>query len=101
MDGADLLLVLPAAGSSSSTARHRRGLQHLLRPWTRAADDSLPLFHTTHSSSSSRRQHPRRGTMAAGPPPAAALTPRALLAGLGVGMVLCCSNMYFGLQTGW
>jgi uncharacterized oligopeptide transporter (OPT) family protein len=30
-----------------------------------------------------------------------ALTLRALAAGLLVGSVLCFSNMYFGLQTGW
>eukprot|EP00879_Flechtneria_rotunda_P019423 GHRR01020401.1.p1 GENE.GHRR01020401.1~~GHRR01020401.1.p1 ORF type:complete len:360 (+),score=103.69 GHRR01020401.1:512-1591(+) len=30
-----------------------------------------------------------------------ALTVRALAAGLAVGTVLCFSNMYFGLQTGW
>lgn len=30
-----------------------------------------------------------------------ALTFRAVAAGLAVGAVLCFSNMYFGLQTGW
>jgi hypothetical protein len=29
------------------------------------------------------------------------LTVRAVVAGLGVGTVLCFTNMYFGLQTGW
>ncbi|GMH39989.1 hypothetical protein BSKO_07893 [Bryopsis sp. KO-2023] len=29
------------------------------------------------------------------------LTIRALLVGLGVGLLMCCSNMYFGLQSGW
>ena len=28
-------------------------------------------------------------------------TPRAVLVGLAVGLVICFSNMYFGLQTGW
>lgn len=28
-------------------------------------------------------------------------TVRGVLAGLGVGLVICFSNMYFGLQTGW
>ncbi|ODN95854.1 oligopeptide transporter 8 [Cryptococcus wingfieldii CBS 7118] len=28
-------------------------------------------------------------------------TPRAVIAGLGVGVVLCMTNIYFGLQTGW
>src|SRR5689334_13856599 len=29
------------------------------------------------------------------------LTPRALLAGVGVGAVLCIGNVYMGLKTGW
>lgn len=29
------------------------------------------------------------------------LTLRGLAVGLGVGLVICCSNMYFGLQTGF
>ena len=29
------------------------------------------------------------------------LTLRAVLGGIGVGGILCFSNMYFGLQTGW
>ena len=29
------------------------------------------------------------------------LTARAVLVGLGVGSILCFSNTYFGLQTGW
>jgi uncharacterized oligopeptide transporter (OPT) family protein len=33
--------------------------------------------------------------------PGSQLTIRALAIGLGVGTLLCCSNMYFGLQTGW
>ncbi|KZM26439.1 OPT super [Ascochyta rabiei] len=28
-------------------------------------------------------------------------TPRGVLVGLGIGVVICFSNMYFGLQTGW
>jgi hypothetical protein len=28
-------------------------------------------------------------------------TVRGILVGLGVGLVICFSNMYFGLQTGW
>lgn len=35
------------------------------------------------------------------PAPTRTLTPRALCAGLVVGAVLCFSNTYFGLQTGW
>lgn len=29
------------------------------------------------------------------------LTPRALAAGLAIGVLMCLTNMYFGLQTGW
>lgn len=29
------------------------------------------------------------------------LTARSLVAGLCLGSLVCCSNMYFGLQTGW
>ncbi|BEI92704.1 uncharacterized protein CcaverHIS019_0503320 [Cutaneotrichosporon cavernicola] len=31
----------------------------------------------------------------------ACFTPRAVIVGLGVGVLLCMTNMYFGLQTGW
>eukprot|EP00873_Tetraselmis_striata_P000447 jgi/Tetstr1/420711/TSEL_011794.t1 len=31
----------------------------------------------------------------------ASITVRSVVAGLGVGSILCCTNMYFGLQTGW
>lgn len=34
-------------------------------------------------------------------PEGQSFTWRGVLAGLGVGLVICFSNMYFGLQTGW
>lgn len=60
----------------------------------------LPTFGTSSSPQTTveiaiRLQDTMK--MACGP----ALTVRALAAGLGVGAVLCFSNMYFGLQTGW
>ena len=47
----------------------------------------------------------RPSTELLGAPPVAIqgqhLTVRGLAAGLGVGLIICCSNMYFGLQTGF
>ncbi|KAL7546375.1 hypothetical protein ACHAWF_009717 [Thalassiosira exigua] len=49
------------------------------------------------------KSHPPTFVATVSPPlqPEPELTPRALLGGIFVGGVLCFSNMYFGLQTGW
>ncbi|KAL7892598.1 OPT superfamily oligopeptide transporter [Trichoderma sp. SZMC 28014] len=39
--------------------------------------------------------------MASPSPQGHSFTVRGVAAGLGVGTVICCANMYFGLQTGW
>ncbi|KAK0651322.1 OPT oligopeptide transporter protein-domain-containing protein [Cercophora newfieldiana] len=54
--------------------------------------DTRPLLPSSSSSSSSDSP-----LIIEGEP----FTPRGILVGLAVGLVICFSNMYFGLQTGW
>ncbi|KAL2160263.1 hypothetical protein VTH06DRAFT_1436 [Thermothelomyces fergusii] len=69
----------------------------------RADDDdaSTPLLRrsstspTTPASPSPRPRPPRKQIEGA------SFTVRGVLVGLAVGLVICFSNMYFGLQTGW
>ncbi|AEO61849.1 hypothetical protein MYCTH_2312493 [Thermothelomyces thermophilus ATCC 42464] len=68
-------------------------------------DASTPLLYSSPSPSASAsssaslspRSHPRKQIEIEG----ASFTTRGVLVGLAVGLVICFSNMYFGLQTGW
>ncbi|KAK4455565.1 OPT oligopeptide transporter protein-domain-containing protein [Podospora aff. communis PSN243] len=62
----------------------------------------LPPPSPSPSSSSSTSLTP--GSISSPSPPiitGTSFTPRGILVGLAVGLVICFSNMYFGLQTGW
>lgn len=61
----------------------------------------LGLFNCFSSSSSSSTFASMAAALTGSAAAGEALTLRALAAGLLVGSVLCFSNMYFGLQTGW
>lgn len=66
------------------------------------AQQLLPFSNIPLHFSSMSYSPPAAGAMAGMPPCGQpVLTVRALAAGLLVGAVLCFSNTYFGLQTGW
>ncbi|KAF1813723.1 oligopeptide transporter-like protein [Eremomyces bilateralis CBS 781.70] len=87
----------PDRGSSSpspSTSHIARSDSHLSRSRLRSSQyGSTPHLRRTRSSAAA--------SLAARSTAPQNFTLRALLVGLGIGVIICFSNTYFGLQTGW
>lgn len=67
---------------------------------------NTPVMPSRHNNSSSvserqRRRSETRRFIAKHASEGQNFTVRGILVGLGVGLIICFSNMYFGLQTGW
>ncbi|CZR52060.1 related to permeases-unknown function [Phialocephala subalpina] len=80
----------PDRGSSSSPDYH-----------SISPPPSNPQHVDTDNMSERRRRSEARRFIASHASEGQNFTVRGILVGLGVGLVICFSNMYFGLQTGW
>lgn len=82
----------PDRGASNSP-----GYQSISNPAsTSRADDASEALHEQQ-----RRRSDARRFIANHASEGQNFTTRGILVGLGVGLIICFSNMYFGLQTGW
>jgi uncharacterized oligopeptide transporter (OPT) family protein len=79
----------PDRGSAASSA-------YEAIPTISAEDDTLTTVEERQ-----RRQSEARRFIASHAAEGQNFTTRGILVGLGVGLIICFSNMYFGLQTGW
>src|SRR5882757_5727642 len=85
-------MMAPDRGTSSSP-----GYQSISNPAsTSRADDASEALHEQQ-----RRRSDARRFIANHASEGQNFTTRGILVGLGVGLIICFSNMYFGLQTGW
>ncbi|KAF8852403.1 oligopeptide transporter-like protein [Acephala macrosclerotiorum] len=80
----------PDRGSSSSPDYH-----------SISPPPSNPQHEDTDNVSERRRRSEARRFITSHASEGQNFTVRGILVGLGVGLVICFSNMYFGLQTGW
>lgn len=83
------ITMAPDRGSASSSAYE--AIPNL------SAEDDSPESVTQEA----RRQSEARRFIASHAAEGQNFTARGILVGLGVGLIICFSNMYFGLQTGW
>ncbi|KAG9245113.1 oligopeptide transporter-like protein [Calycina marina] len=70
-------------------------------PSYQAISPSSTSPNRARSTSQARRRSDARRFLANSASEGQSFTLRGILVGLGVGLVICFSNMYFGLQTGW
>ncbi|RDL37230.1 Uncharacterized protein BP5553_04663 [Venustampulla echinocandica] len=66
-----------------------------------SSTSSASINEAPHSSPEARRRSDARRFIANRAGEGQNFTLRGILVGLGVGLIICFSNMYFGLQTGW
>ncbi|KAL2127741.1 hypothetical protein VTI74DRAFT_10238 [Chaetomium olivicolor] len=81
----------PAASTSTSTSTMAQNQDSV------AASDTSPLLPSPSLPIPNPNLAPPKAIQIQG----SSFTARGILVGLAVGLVICFSNMYFGLQTGW
>ncbi|KAK7523541.1 oligopeptide transporter-like protein [Phyllosticta citriasiana] len=88
----------PDRGISAASSRSRSSTPSASKPNDNAYRDS-PTAGISHRESHDR--HDARNLLAERAAAPQNFTLRGILVGLGIGVAICFSNMYFGLQTGW